>query len=138
MKQQLDQLEQGLHPDYLRKLKKLETVYKDRLLLNEVWREYEVQRAEEDYVLEKQLAARELEEKKVELQENLISELEEKKRVVESERLTMELTGDSMEVRFYFQIYLYVIFGLFNVTLNLNIKTSGKTSHNTQATAASQ
>ena len=87
-------------------MKKLETVYKDRLLLNEVWREYEVQRAEEDYVLEKQLAARELEEKKVELQENLISELEEKKRVVESERLTMELTGDSMEVRFYFEIYL--------------------------------
>jgi Sin3 histone deacetylase corepressor complex component SDS3 len=106
LKQQLDQLEQGLHPDYLRKLKKLETVYKDRLLLNEVWREYEVQRAEEDYILEKQLAARELEEKKVELQENLISELEEKKRVVESERLTMELTGDSMEVRFFSKMFL--------------------------------
>ena len=30
LKQQLEQLEQGLHPDYQRKLKKLETVYKDR------------------------------------------------------------------------------------------------------------
>ena len=58
-----------------------------------------MQRAEEDYVLERQLAARELEDKKIELQENLISELEEKKRVVESERTTMELSGDSMEVR---------------------------------------
>jgi len=35
----------------------------------------------------------------VELQENLISELEEKKRLVETERVTMELTGDSMEVK---------------------------------------
>jgi len=99
LKQQLEQLEQGLHPDYLRKLKKLETVFKDRILLNEVWKEYEIQRAEEDYVLEKEFAGRELEEKKVELQDNLISEYEEKKRNVESERITIELTGDSMEVK---------------------------------------
>lgn len=32
LKQQLEQLEQGLHPDYLRKLKKLETVFKDRFV----------------------------------------------------------------------------------------------------------
>jgi len=99
LKQQLEQLEQGLHPDYLRKLKKLETVFKDRLLLNEVWKEYEIQRAEEEYVLEKEFAGRELEEKKVELQDNLISEYEEKKRNVESERITIELTGDSMEIK---------------------------------------
>jgi len=99
LKQQLEQLEQGLHPDYLRKLKKLETVFKDRLLLNEVWKEYEIQRAEEDYILEKEFAGRELEEKKVELQDNLISEYEEKKRNVESERITIELTGDSMEIK---------------------------------------
>lgn len=99
LKQQLEQLEQGLHPDYQRKLKKLETVFKDRLLLNEVWKEYEMQRAEEEYILEKESASRELDEKKVELQENLISELEEKKRLVETERITIELTGDSMEVK---------------------------------------
>ncbi|XP_057380247.1 sin3 histone deacetylase corepressor complex component SDS3-like [Daphnia carinata] len=99
LKQQLEQLEQGLHPDYQRKLKKLETVYKDRLLLNEVWKDYEMQRAEEEYINEKQSASRELEEKKIELQENLISELEEKKRHVETERVTIELTGDSMEIK---------------------------------------
>lgn len=60
-----------------------------------------MQRAEEEYVLEKESASRELEEKKVELQENLISELEEKKRHVETERITIELTGDSMEVTWY-------------------------------------
>ncbi|XP_046458446.1 sin3 histone deacetylase corepressor complex component SDS3-like [Daphnia pulex] len=99
LKQQLEQLEQGLHPDYLRKLKKLETVYKDRLLLNEVWKDYEMVRAEEEYISEKQSASRELEDKKIELQENLISELEEKKRHVETERITIELTGDSMEIK---------------------------------------
>ena len=57
-----------------------------------------MQRAEEEYVSEKQSASRELEDKKIELQENLISELEEKKRHVETERITIELTGDSMEV----------------------------------------
>ena len=73
-------------------------------MLNEVWKEYEIQRAEEDYILEKEFAGRELEEKKVELQDNLISEYEEKKRNVESERITIELTGDSMEVTFYSQV----------------------------------
>lgn len=57
-------------------------------------------RAEEEYISEKQSASRELEDKKIELQENLISELEEKKRHVETERITIELTGDSMEVSY--------------------------------------
>ena len=58
-----------------------------------------MQRAEEDYVMEKQYAVREFEEKRMELQENIISELEEKKRIVEAEHITLELVGDSMEVR---------------------------------------
>ncbi len=66
-------------------------------------------RAEEEYISEKQSASRELEDKKIELQENLISELEEKKRHVETERITIELTGDSMEVS-----YLADISFLFN------------------------
>lgn len=55
-------------------------------------------RAEEEYVSEKRSSAREFDEKKVELRENLIVELEEKKRSVECERITIELGGDSMEV----------------------------------------
>ena len=82
-------------------------------MLNEVWKEYEIQRAEEDYVLEKEFAGRELEEKKVELQDNLISEYEEKKRNVESERITIELTGDSMEV-----ILIYITH--FSITCNFH------------------
>lgn len=69
------------------------------MLLNEVWKDYELQRVEEEFVLERQAASRELEDKRIELQENLISELEEKKRIVETERITIELTGDSMEIK---------------------------------------
>lgn len=36
---------------------------------------------------------KEFEDKKIELKENLIAELEEKKKMIESEKLTMELTG---------------------------------------------
>lgn len=54
---------------------------------------------ERDYAAEKRLAAREFEEKKKELKENLLIELEEKKKIIEQERYTLELTGDSMEVR---------------------------------------
>jgi Sin3 histone deacetylase corepressor complex component SDS3 len=54
---------------------------------------------ERDYVIEKKAAAKEFEEKKIELRETLISDMEEKRKLIESERHTMELTGDSMEVR---------------------------------------
>lgn len=36
---------------------------------------------------------KEFDDKKVELKENLIAELEEKKKMIENEKLTMELTG---------------------------------------------
>ncbi|NWT15401.1 SDS3 deacetylase, partial [Vireo altiloquus] len=54
---------------------------------------------EKNYVKEKKAAAKEFEDKKIELKENLIAELEEKKKMIENEKLTMELTGDSMEVK---------------------------------------
>ncbi|KAE8736734.1 hypothetical protein FOCC_FOCC017811, partial [Frankliniella occidentalis] len=44
-------------------------------------------------------AANEFEEKKIELRENLISDLEERRKQVEAERHTMELSGDPMEVK---------------------------------------
>lgn len=43
---------------------------------------------------------KEFEDKKVELKENLIVELEEKKKMIENEKLIMELIGDFMEVKF--------------------------------------
>lgn len=48
---------------------------------------------ERNYVKEKKAAVKEFDDKKVELKENLIAELEEKKKMIENEKLTMELTG---------------------------------------------
>ena len=67
--------------------------------MNDLWKDIEAEWVERDYAAEKRLAAREFEEKKKELKENLLIELEEKKKIIEQERYTLELTGDSMEVR---------------------------------------
>lgn len=42
---------------------------------------------------------KEFEEKKIDLKENLLTDMDEKRKMIETDRHTMELTGDSMEVR---------------------------------------
>jgi len=69
-----------------------------RLRLNTIWRDYEIECVERDYINEKKMAAKDYEEKKIDLRELLLSELEEKRKCVDAERQSMELTGDSMEV----------------------------------------
>ncbi|KAJ4440025.1 sin3 histone deacetylase corepressor complex component SDS3 [Periplaneta americana] len=99
LKKQLQQLKDGSHPEYNRKLKRLDAAYKERLRLNVIHKDYLIECVERDYVIEKKAAAKEFEEKKIELRETLISDMEEKRKLIESERHTMELTGDSMEVK---------------------------------------
>ena len=53
---------------------------------------------EREYIAEKKAAAKEFEEKKIELRENLLNDFEDKRKMIESERHSMELNGDSMEV----------------------------------------
>ena len=69
-----------------------------RQQLNAAWRDYEAECIEQEYRNEKKAAAREFEDKKIELKESLIHELEEKKKGIEHERYAMELTSDSTEV----------------------------------------
>lgn len=57
---------------------------------------YEV--VDREYIAEKKAAAKEFEEKKIELRENLLNDFEEKRKLIESERHSMELNGDSIEV----------------------------------------
>lgn len=99
LKKQLAQLKEETHPEYLKRLRKIEQLYQERLFMNEVFQCHETERVEREYVQEKKAAVREFEEKKIDLRESLIMELEEKRRMVESERSTIELTGDSMEVK---------------------------------------
>lgn len=53
----------------------------------------QTEQVERNYIKEKKAAVKEFDDKKVELKENLIAELEEKKKMIENEKLTMELTG---------------------------------------------
>ncbi|EFN79823.1 sin3 histone deacetylase corepressor complex component SDS3 isoform X2 [Harpegnathos saltator] len=99
LKKQLQQLNDGTHPDYNRKLKRLETQYRERLSLNIIYRDYLTECVERDYILEKKAAVKEFEEKKIDLKENLLTDMEEKRKIIESDRHTMELAGDSMEVK---------------------------------------
>ncbi|XP_037287378.2 sin3 histone deacetylase corepressor complex component SDS3 isoform X4 [Rhipicephalus microplus] len=99
LKKQLTQLKEETHPEYLKRLRKIEQLYQERLFLNEVFQSHEVERVEREYLHEKKAAVREFEEKKIDLRESLIMDLEEKRRAIEAERSTVELTGDSMEVK---------------------------------------
>ncbi|CAH2295988.1 sin3 histone deacetylase corepressor complex component SDS3 [Pelobates cultripes] len=99
LKRQLQQLQEGTHQEYQKRMKKLDQQYKERLRNAELFLQLETEQVERNYIKEKKAAVKEFEDKKVELKENLIAELEEKKKMIENEKLTMELTGDSMEVK---------------------------------------
>lgn len=99
LKRQLEELKTGSHPEYLRRVRKLEQQYKERLRLNEIYRDYLVECVERDYILEKKAAVKEFEEKKADLKENLQTDFEDRRKMIETERHSMELTSDSMEVK---------------------------------------
>lgn len=99
LKKQLQQLTDGTHPEWLKRVKKLDSSYRERMRINTVVRELELEMAEQDYINEKKASAREFEDKKVYLREQLINELEAKQKMIETERHSMELTGDSMELK---------------------------------------
>ncbi|XP_008481151.1 uncharacterized protein LOC103517880 [Diaphorina citri] len=92
IKKQLQQLRDFSHPEYNRRLKKIEMNYKDRLRTNALWRDHCIEVVEKEYVGEKRIAVKEFEEKKIELRENLIVDLEEKRKLIEAERHSIELT----------------------------------------------
>lgn len=77
-----------------------------RLSLNIIYRDYLTECVERDYILEKKAAVKEFEEKKIDLKENLLTDMEEKRKMIESDRHTMELMGDSMEVLIFISVSL--------------------------------
>uniref|UniRef100_A0A3P9D3E0 SDS3 homolog, SIN3A corepressor complex component n=1 Tax=Maylandia zebra TaxID=106582 RepID=A0A3P9D3E0_9CICH len=102
LKRQLQQLQEGTLQEYQKRMKKLDQQYKERLRNHKFLLALyllQTEQVERNYIKEKKAAVKEFDDKKVELKENLIAELEEKKKMIENEKLTMELTGDSMEVK---------------------------------------
>lgn len=97
LKEQLRQLDNRTHPEYVKRIKHVQQVHQERLLLNEAFLVFESERIESEFINEKKAAAREYEERKSDLKESLIAELEEKKRMIEAERTSTELTCEGFE-----------------------------------------
>lgn len=96
---QLNQLKNDQHPEYLRRFRKLEHQFKERLRVNEVHRDFAIECIDREFLSEKKAAIKEFDEKRCDLQENLMADAEEKRKHVENERHTMELTNDSTETK---------------------------------------
>ncbi|XP_063359980.1 sin3 histone deacetylase corepressor complex component SDS3 [Cydia amplana] len=99
LKKQLQQLEDGVHPEYTRRVKRLEHQLHERLRLNKIYKDHVYDVVEREYIADKKAAAKEFEEKKIELRENLLNDFEDKRKMIENERHSMELNGDSTEVK---------------------------------------
>ncbi|KAJ8043089.1 Sin3 histone deacetylase corepressor complex component SDS3 [Holothuria leucospilota] len=100
LKKQLQQVIDGSHPELLRKIKKLEQQGKERMRLAEVTRNAELESVEHNFIRERKEAVEEFEQKKIDLKEHLINELEDRKRNIENEGLSLDLNGgDFFEVK---------------------------------------
>jgi Sin3 histone deacetylase corepressor complex component SDS3 len=80
-------------------LEQLQKDYENRVWMNRLWKTLETERVERDYSTETKAAQREFDEKKTELKDSLLAELEEKKRQIEHEYQSMDLSGDPGEAR---------------------------------------
>lgn len=85
-KKQLGELDNGEHTEFLRRVRKLEVQYSERLRLNEVYKDYLVECVERDYIYEKRSAAKEFEEKKEDLKFNLLTDFEDRRKLIDTER----------------------------------------------------
>ncbi|KAH8387901.1 hypothetical protein KR093_010288, partial [Drosophila rubida] len=99
LQKQLDELNQLMHPEYMKRVRKLDNQMKERRRLNEIYKDYMRDCVERDYILEKKAAQKEYDEKMMDLKDNLIADFEDRKRQIENERYSLELTNDSMEIK---------------------------------------
>ncbi|GFS10988.1 sin3 histone deacetylase corepressor complex component SDS3 [Elysia marginata] len=115
IKKQIGMLKEGSLPEFLKRTKKIELLYRERLRQNEIDKTVEIERADRNYQTNCSNAQKEFErerdalkerllehykEKKVDMKDSLISDLREKRNMIEMERQTMDLNGaDFMEVK---------------------------------------
>jgi len=99
LKANLEELEGGNHTEFNRELSRLEIKFRRREQVVGARWAIETEVIEREYTNERLLIVREFEEKKIELRESLIAELEEKRKGVEAERTSLELLSESSEVK---------------------------------------
>lgn len=93
LKGKLEELQNKTFPQYVQQVEELKKLKEEWIRMAYAFKEYEVQEIEKEYELEKRLAREEFIEKKAELKEIIISELTEKKKTIETEKATLELTS---------------------------------------------
>jgi len=96
---QLETVFNGSHPDFIHGKTLAEQELENRLFCNEVSLTIQKERIEIDYESALTTAHRDFLEKKIEMKEVLLNELEERKRQLELEYLTMDANGDVSDVK---------------------------------------
>ena len=95
LRSHLEQLDNDCHPDFVKGLAILDRIFDDRRLYIECCFNWQKERIEHDFQAEEQSAIQEFNDRRNELKENLIADLEEKKRMFEADSL--ELSSDTTE-----------------------------------------
>ncbi|KAK6967725.1 sin3 histone deacetylase corepressor complex component SDS3-like isoform X1, partial [Biomphalaria glabrata] len=108
IKKHIGMLQEGSLPEFLKRTKKIELHYRERLRQNEISKSVEIERADKNYQTDCNNAQKEFEkerealkerlleqykEKKIDMKESLISDLKEKRGLIELERQTVDLNG---------------------------------------------
>lgn len=86
-------MEDGTDPEYLRRVKQLREVYEKRLFVAEVFKQYELAAATEEYEREKAQAIQQFEAKGLELKECLLNDLQDKKKAYDNYRHNLDLAS---------------------------------------------
>lgn len=93
LKGKLEQLQNKTLPEFVSKLEELQKQKEEWIRRAYAFKAYEEREIEREYEREKKLSKHDFEQKKDELKEILINELHEKKKMIETEKSTLELTG---------------------------------------------
>jgi len=93
LKGKLEELEKRTLPEFKSKFEELKREKEDWIRTAYAYKSYEEREIDREYEREKKQAKEDFEQKKQELKEHLIAELNEKKRLIENEKTTLELSG---------------------------------------------
>lgn len=77
-------------------MKELRELYERRVFVAEVFKQYELDEADEEFEREKTLAVQQFEAKGLELKECLLNDLQDKKKAYDSYRHSMDLASGGM------------------------------------------
>lgn len=86
-------LEDETDPEYLRRVREMREMYEKRLFVAEVFRQYELEAANEEYERENALALQQFEAKGLELKECLLNDLQDKKKAYDNYRHNTDLSS---------------------------------------------